>query len=246
MSSTFFTPFILQPTRLHSKTLIDNIFFNSLEYQSVSGNLLIEISDHLIQFLILEGFIKESSLPETNLFKRDFRNFNEREFEETVLKMNWQNICNLQSNDPNLSCNNYFNSITYLLDEFAPLRKVTRNEYKLMLKPWISKDILRKCKERDYILKFITTEMNPAKKIDLRDELRNEITKDKRDSKKSYYSSYFEKNKEKSSEMWKGINSLVNIKSSKTSITKLLDENNNLVSHPRKRSHKFNHYFSTI
>ena len=51
MSSNFFTPFILQPTRLHSKTLIDNIFFNSLEYQSVSSNLLIEISDHLIQFL---------------------------------------------------------------------------------------------------------------------------------------------------------------------------------------------------
>ena len=78
LSSTFFT-FILQPTRLHSKRLIDNIFFNSLEYQSVSGNLLIEIS---------EGFITERSLPKTNLFKRDFRNFNEREFVETVLKMN--------------------------------------------------------------------------------------------------------------------------------------------------------------
>ena len=249
MSSTFFTPFILQPTRLHFKTLIDNIFFNSLEYQSVSGNLLIEISNHLIQFLILEGFIKGSSLPETNLFKRDFRNFNEREFEETVLKMNSQNICNLQSNDPNLSCNNYFNSITYLLDEFAPFRKVTRNEHKLMLKPWISKDILRKCKERDYILKSITTEMDPAKKSDLRDDykkLRNEITRDKRDSKMSYYSSYFEKNKEKSSEIWKGINSLVNIKSSKTSIIKLLDENNNFVSDSRKISHKFNHHFSTI
>ena len=48
----------------------------------MSGNLLIEISDHLIQFLILESFIKEISLPEINLFKRDFRNFNEREFEE--------------------------------------------------------------------------------------------------------------------------------------------------------------------
>ena len=54
------------------------------------------------------------------------------------------------------------------------------------------------------------------------------------------------KNKEKSSEIWKGINSLVNIKSSKTSIIKLLDENNNLVSDPRKISHKFNHHFSTI
>ena len=58
MSSHFFSPYILQPTRLQSKTLIDNIFFNSLEFQSNSGNLLIEISDHLIQFLILEGFLK--------------------------------------------------------------------------------------------------------------------------------------------------------------------------------------------
>ena len=62
LSSHFFTPYILQPTRLHSKTLIDNIFFNSLEYQSISGNLLIEISDHLIQFLFLEGFIKERTV----------------------------------------------------------------------------------------------------------------------------------------------------------------------------------------
>ena len=160
LSSTFFTPFILQLTRLHSKALIGNIFFNSLEYQPVRGNLLIDISDHLIQFLILEGFIKERSLPETNLFERGFRNFNKREFEETDLKMYWQNICNLQSNDPNLSCNNYFNSITYLLDQFAPYRKVTRKEYKLMLKPWIPKEILRKCEERDSILKYITKEMN--------------------------------------------------------------------------------------
>ena len=55
-SSYFFTPFVLQPTRLRAKTLIDNIFFNSLDYRSYSGNLLFELSDHLTQFLILEGF----------------------------------------------------------------------------------------------------------------------------------------------------------------------------------------------
>ena len=38
----------------------------------------------------------------------------------------------------------------------------------------------------------------------------------------------------------------MNIKSSKTLIIKLLDENNKLVIDPRKISHKFNHYFSTI
>ena len=85
LNSYFFTPYILQPTRLRSKTLIDNIFFNSLEYHSYSGNLLYELSDHLTQFLILEGFIKERSLPETVMQKRDFENLNLREFDDIVI-----------------------------------------------------------------------------------------------------------------------------------------------------------------
>ena len=216
LSSHFFTPYIMNPTRLHSKTLIDNIFFNSLEYNSMSGNLLIEISDHLIQFLILEGFVKEKFIPEMNLYKRDFSNFHEKEFKEVVLNMDWVSICNLDKNDPNLSFNNFYNSITYQLDEFAPFKKVSRKEYELMLKPWISKEILQKCKKRNSILKSISFENDPITISELRKEykkLRNEITKDKRDSKKSYYSSYFEKNKFKSAEIWKGINSLVSIKS---------------------------------
>ena len=71
LSSYFYTPYILQPTRLRSQTLIDNIFYNSLEYHSFSGNILYELSDHLSQFLILEGFIKERSLPETLMYKKD-------------------------------------------------------------------------------------------------------------------------------------------------------------------------------
>ena len=61
LSTHFLTPYVLQPTRLKSKTLIDNIFLNSLEYQAMSGNLLIEIADHLTQFVILEDFAKKKS-----------------------------------------------------------------------------------------------------------------------------------------------------------------------------------------
>ena len=75
---------------------------------------------------------------------------------------------------------------------------------------------------------------------------RNEITSLKRENKKTYYISYFEKNKNKSSEIWKGIKSLVNIKSSKISNIKLLDVNNNLISDPRKITNMFNNHFSTI
>ena len=48
LSSFFLEPHILKPTRItnHSSTLIDNIFFNSIEYQTVSGNLLYDLTDH--------------------------------------------------------------------------------------------------------------------------------------------------------------------------------------------------------
>ena len=103
LSSHYFTPHILQPTRLHSKTLIDNIFYNSLQYQTTSGSILIEISDHLIQFLIKEGFIKEKTMPDINLVKRDFSHFNERKFSEDIRNMNWDRICDLNKNDPDVS-----------------------------------------------------------------------------------------------------------------------------------------------
>ena len=54
LGSSVFQPQILQPTRFtnHSATLIDNIFFNSLEHFTISGNLAYDITDHLPNFLI--------------------------------------------------------------------------------------------------------------------------------------------------------------------------------------------------
>ena len=44
-----FHPQILKPTRItnHSATLIDKIFFNSLEHHVISGNIVCCITDHL-------------------------------------------------------------------------------------------------------------------------------------------------------------------------------------------------------
>ena len=49
LTSNFFAPYILQPSRPISKTLIDNIFINSIDYTST-----IQLADHLFQFVILE------------------------------------------------------------------------------------------------------------------------------------------------------------------------------------------------
>ena len=206
---SFFTPYVLQPTRLTSKSLIDNIFFNSLEYQSYSGNILIEIADHLIQFLILEGFIKEINIPKIN-----FSYFNDDEFRKEVNQIKWDVIVKLDLKDPNISLNNFYTNLTFLLDEFAPYKKVSNKEYRLNFKPWISTEILNRMKQKDKLLKNFSQENDPTKKTTLHTaykQLRNLVTQKKRLSKSLYYTSYFEKNREKSSAIWKGIRNLVNV-----------------------------------
>ena len=57
MNSLSFQPMITKPTRItdYSATLIDHIFFNSLEYYTVSGNIIYDISDHLPNFVLIDN-----------------------------------------------------------------------------------------------------------------------------------------------------------------------------------------------
>ena len=76
--------------------------------------------------------------------------------------------------------------------------------------------------------------------------LRNQITSEKRIAKKKFQIEQFEKNKTKSSDIWKNIRSLVNIKPAKSANIKLIDENDNLISDPGTIGSIFNDHFSTL
>ena len=248
--SNNYSPFVLQPSRLKSKTLIDNIYFNSLKYTSHSGNLLVQISDHLIQYLVLENFYQPSKIPKKVLYKRDFKNFNEWEFNEEVIhKINWDSVCELSLNDPNVSCKRFIDTINYHLDEYAPFRKLTKKECDRLEKPWISDAILEKCAKRDLLLKSLSKEKDPNIHTRLRNEfktLRNEITSDKRRDKKLHYQAFFENNKRKTSKLWEGVRELVNISSSKSNCIKLLDDTGDLVSDKGIIANTFNNHFVNI
>ena len=62
--SHFFASYILQPTRLakNSKSLIENIFINTIEFGSYSGNFTSQILGHLLQFVILKRLPKKASI----------------------------------------------------------------------------------------------------------------------------------------------------------------------------------------
>ena len=71
-SSHMFLPHI-QSTRVtsSSKTLIDNIFYNILGPDFVSGNLTATVSDHLPQFVIVSSIISISPSVKYNIYERD-------------------------------------------------------------------------------------------------------------------------------------------------------------------------------
>jgi len=79
--------------------------------------------------------------------------------------MNWDGIVKLDEKNTNSSFSNFHNGITYLLDEFAPLYKVTKKEYKLKFKPWINPEILDLIKERDKLFKSHIKEKDELKKL---------------------------------------------------------------------------------
>ena len=65
---------IILPTRVtdKSKTLINNIFFDSFEFTSFSGNIMHSISDNLIQVFILEDFLIPKQPPKSNAHKKSW------------------------------------------------------------------------------------------------------------------------------------------------------------------------------
>ena len=199
MTSNLFVPHIIHPTRItpHTKTLIDNIFSNLPNFsQGKSGNITLAISDHLAQFLTIPLETGEN-LPKKDYFKRDTKNFDRENFFLDLLSIDWDEILQLELQDPNISFSEYYTTINTLIDRYMPLRKMTKNEVKLMFKPWITKDILKSMKERDTLYYKFTHTKDKTKKLELEKnykEAKNKIIENTRKNKKNYFQNFFEKN----------------------------------------------------
>ena len=139
LSSHLFLPHITQPTRIRdsSKTLIDNIFSNTLIENTISGNLTATISDHLPQFIILPNTFSNPPSNKSNIYERDWCNFVQENFILDYFSVDWNSLIN-NDKDVNLSFNNFFKRINAILDNHAPLRKVTKKKLRFRSKPWIT------------------------------------------------------------------------------------------------------------
>ena len=55
------------------------------------------------------------------MFKRNYKDFHEAEFEEMVIKeIDWNEICMLRLRNPNVSVKNFFDTLNSHLDDGPP------------------------------------------------------------------------------------------------------------------------------
>ena len=111
ISSFCFQAHILQPTRItdHSKTLIDNIFFNSLEH--------------------FHNNVK--------LYKRDYSTFNPQDMISEFQTINWQTVISSEQ-DSSSTFSSFYNVMSTIIDKDIPVKQLSKRERKFLSKPWIT------------------------------------------------------------------------------------------------------------
>ena len=82
MYASFLLPYISKPSPVtpHSKMLIDNIFSNNIKDGSISGNIVIKISDHYAQFLLLQN-LNTKNPTKSEIYHQDFQKLNKNNLE---------------------------------------------------------------------------------------------------------------------------------------------------------------------
>ena len=127
LASNSFLPYMLQQTGTtsHSKTLIDNIFTNITLPDWISGNLTATISDHLPQFLIVPNIFSNPPSNKSNIYERDWSNFDQENFILDYFSIDWNETLKIEEQNIDCSTEIFLNKINELLDNFAPFKKST-------------------------------------------------------------------------------------------------------------------------
>ena len=127
---------------------------------STGGNITTTISDHFSQFAVLN--LKPKNITNQDRRGRSYRNFNHDEFDKELLNIDWELLFRNKNCDDKILI--FLNKINRLLDEMAPIRKLTKKEMDLKQNPWLTSGILKSIKTRDDIHKKFLNAKDPLRR----------------------------------------------------------------------------------
>ena len=244
MISHYLLPYILHPTRVtdHSVTVIDNIFSNNTSYETTSGNIITQISDHFPQFLILNKVAMDYKT--CSFAKLDFSNFSEQRFVDGFATQNMDFLSNTKVS-LNFKFGLFYDTVSSYVDNHVPVKKINKKDLKLHSKSWVNPQIQRLIKYHDKLLRKLNRNF-PYNTEYLYKKFRNIIVSELRSSKIKYCNQYFTDHKSNMKKLWSGIKSIINIKNNRLHTISQIVHNGQIINKPTEMEDVFNHYFVNI
>ena len=139
--------------------------------------------------------------------------------------------------------------INILLDVYAPLRRIDRYKLRFKSKPWITLGLQKSTSVKNKsLIKFINTK-HPILKEETHIEYKNYkkmLCTLMKKSKQAHYNKHFEINWNNIKNTWKGIKSLISLKTVASSAPTALSHNGNAITILYDIANTFNNYFTTI
>ena len=109
----------------------------------------------------------------------------------------------------------YLDKINMLLDNYAPLERINKYKLKFKSKPWITLGLQKSISVKNKLLTSFINKKDPVLKEEFHTKYkkyRNLLSTLMKKRKQAYYDKYFERNWNNVKNTWKGISSLISLK----------------------------------
>jgi hypothetical protein len=157
------------------------------------------ISDHSLVYLIRKCTYHKAPV---NAFveKRNFKNFNEREYLNDLNNLNWEEVS--LHNDPNDMWTEWLNLFMSVIDKHAPFKKKRIGKRK---SPWITSHVVQKICERDYLKRQVDITCDDEIWLQYK-KARNETNNTIRQAEQNYFITNIEAARKDPRKTWRLVN----------------------------------------
>ena len=140
--------------------------------------------------------------------------------------------------------------INILLDTYAPLKRINKYKLKFKSKPWITLGLQKSISVKNKLFTNFINKKDPVLKEEFHTKYkkyRNLLSTLMKKRKQAYYDKYFERNWNNIKNTWKGIKSLISLKTVASNVPTVLSlDNGDTITNPYDIANTFNNYFASI
>ncbi|CAL4183555.1 unnamed protein product [Meganyctiphanes norvegica] len=244
-----FTPCITLPTRItaQSATLIDQLFLRlpkrKLQNKVNSGNLYCSISDHLMNFMLLDLDIKKPK-------ERPYvRLFTEKNIDYFLKNANNNNpllppIPEIPQTDLNIhhTFSEFLTNYKRMLEKYFPLVRISRKKFKD--KPWITAGIKVSINRRNILFRKFIADRTPTREQAWK-SFRNKTTTCIRAAETHYYRKLLTEHNNNCQNLWKIFGKIIKKGKTRPNINKIIN-GENILTNPNNITEALNNFFTNI